>query len=127
MKTFIISLLIFLSVIIFWLFISDYMHSSLHANIELIEEEIEKEIIKGNWGKAMFNFEVFIEKWKKQQTLYNLFIDQSAVMEINYSNARTKIYIENKDVTLALGELSFIKEHLRSLHENEQINLENIF
>lgn len=103
------------------------MHTSLHSNIKIIEEKIEKKIIEEDWEKASLNFEDFIKIWNEKQGLYNLFIDQSSVMEVNYSNARAKIYIENKAKALALSELSFIKEHLRSLHEDEQINLENIF
>lgn len=126
MKALIISLCIFLLIIILWFFILNHMDQSLHELIDMIENKIEPAILHGNWNEASKEFLILKERWNEHQGLYNLFIDEASIMEINYANARISVFIARKASILALSELSFVKEHLSALHENELISIENI-
>ena len=126
MKALIISLCIFLFIIILWFFVLNHMDQSLHELIDMIENKIEPAISQENWGEAKEEFLILKERWHEHQGLYNLFIDEASVMEINYANARINVYITKKASVLALSELSFVREHLSALHENELISIENV-
>ncbi len=126
MKALIISLFILLLIIALWFWILNYMDQSIHHLIEIIDDNLKPAVINSNWEKAENQFLILKQKWNRYQRLYNLFIDQAAVSEINYSNARIGVYLDQKATVLALSELSYVKEHLSALHEDELIRIENI-
>lgn len=110
-----------------WILVVNHMDASLHELITIVDDRIILNISKGNWSLASENLNVFIEKWKKNKKLYGLFIDEGAVIQVDYACARAEMYLETQTEALSKGEMAFLKEHLRILHENELVNLENIF
>lgn len=123
----IISFCAFVLIIAIWFYIQNHLDQSLHDLISIIEENIADDIAEKDWNQASISFSNFKDRWHQHQELYNLFINQDAVMEVNYAIVKTEAYIQNEDVVLSLGELAFIKEHLNFLHQNELVTLENIF
>ncbi len=126
MKALIISLCILLFIIALWFWSLSYMDQSINEMIDIIDNDLQLAITNDNWKEAENQFFIMKKIWNQHQSMYNLFIDQASLTEINYSNAKLGVFLNYKNPVLALSELSYIKEHLLSLHKDELISIENI-
>jgi hypothetical protein len=102
------------------------MDQSINEMIDIIDNDLQLAITNDNWKEAENQFFIMKKIWNQHQSMYNLFIDQASLTEINYSNAKLGVFLNYKNPVLALSELSYIKEHLLSLHKDELISIENI-
>lgn len=110
-----------------WIFFINHSDQTLNELAQIVEKEVYSNICKERWDDAELAFSKASEKWHANKKIYNLFLDQHTISETDFSIARAKDYIKTKSPALALGELSCIKEQLKFLHENELLNLDNIF
>ena len=127
MKSLIISIISLAVIVAAWAIFVNYADKNIHELTGLIEDDILENVYAQNWDKAEDQISDLSKKWHSQKKTYTFFFDTAAVMETDYSIARAKQYIAAKDVSLASGELSCIKEQLGFLHLNELITLDNVF
>lgn len=80
-----------------------------------------------NWKKAYSDFEEFIVDWKDYKKRAAFFLDTQSLNETEYTIARAKYYIKEKDISNTSGELASLSKQLLALHENEALSVKNIF
>lgn len=127
MRTLIISVISLSILVIGWCIFVRYADDNLHKLINRIDDDITVSVNSEEWEKASDSFKKLSESWHKQKKVYSLFMDTSAINETDYSIAKAKAYISAKNIPLATGELSCIKEQLSFLHLNELISIDNVF
>lgn len=127
MRSLIISIISLAVIVAAWGIFVNYADKNIHELTGIIEDDILENVYAQNWDKAEDQIADLSKKWHDQKKTYTFFFDTAAVMETDYSIARAKHYITAKDISLASGELSCIKEQLGFLHLNELITLDNVF
>lgn len=126
MRSLIISTVSLLLVLCIWFGFMTYCEDTLNSLISNITNEIEISVAAGDWDTAKESFSRFSDSWHKDKSIYSFFLDQSAMLDADFSIARAEAYIDEQETPSAMGELAFIREQLRFLFLNERINLENI-
>lgn len=127
MKALISSILLLAVSVAGWLVFLNYTHDTLHSMIDQIKDQVLIQVEAGNWEEASDDFDEVSKEWHKEKKKYALFLDSSAILNTDFSVARTKGYLEAKDTSLATGELKCIVEQLGFLHANEKVTWENLF
>lgn len=127
MRSLSISAVAFLILILFWWFFMGFCEVSIAHFIDTIHGELVEEVLQSDWAAASASFEAFDLQWHKHKRWYSVFLTETAILDIDYSVARLKAYLECASQSDALAELSSISEQLKFLFLRERINLENIF
>ncbi|HBG17069.1 MAG TPA: hypothetical protein DDW93_09845 [Firmicutes bacterium] len=65
--------------------------------------------------------------WLKSRKVWVLLIDHQDLDEFEIYLARTKSYLENKAIVLALGGIAEMKQTINRIPDQLRLNLENIF
>lgn len=110
-----------------WGIFVNYSDKSIHRMMNSIEDDILVSVYAENWDKAEEQISALSKKWHKNKKVYSYFFNTIDLNETDYSIARAKSYIDAKNVSLSVGELSCIKEQLGFLHLNELASADNIF
>lgn len=126
MRSLTISTVSLLLIIAVWFGFMTYCEDSLTDLTNLISNDIEPDIIDGDWESAALSFDGLSRDWHDRQDLYSVFFTHSEVIQADLSIARAETAIRSRDASIALSELAAIREHLKFLFENERINLANI-
>ncbi len=126
MRSLIISTVSLLLILGIWFGFMTYCEDTLGGLVAVIEEEIEVSVAAEDWPAAKEEFRRFSESWHKDEAAFSLFLEQSSMLDTDFTIARAEAYINAEDRSSALGELASIREQLRFLFLNERINLENI-
>ena len=127
MRSFIISIVSLLILMVIGIGYSIYSDKELHSYISEIEENIIISVENEDWQAADNDFAKLSRDWHKYKKIAAFFLQTDAINDTDYSIARAKYYIKSKDVSNASGELSCLKEQLTFLHFNETISPQNIF
>lgn len=127
MRSMIISAAAFLFLILFWWFFMGFCEASIADLTDLVHQRMVVEVREKNWDAAAASFDAFDEMWHKNKRWYSLFLNETAILDIDCSVARLKAYVECADDSSSLGELSAISEQLKFLFLRERISLENLF
>lgn len=126
MRSFIVSIINLLLILTLWFGFMFYCENTIGKLAETLEKNIVTEIENENWNTAKEEFDDFSEQWHKSKKVYYYFLDTRAILDTDFSIGRAESYIKSKDSSLALGELSCIREQLKFLYLNEKISLENV-
>lgn len=126
MRSLIISAVSLLLILAVWLGFMTYCENTLSLLVTDITQELETSVIGEDWSAAEEQFRRFSGTWHKDKELYSLFLEQSAMLDTDFSISRAEAYIKAQDAASALGELYCIREQLKFLFLNEKISLENI-
>lgn len=127
MRSLITSAAVFLILILFWWFFMGYCEVSIAGLSETIHSELVSEVRASEWPAATASFDAFDTRWHDAKRMYSLFLTETAILDIDYSVARLKAYLECENQTDALAELSAISEQLKFLFLRERISIQNIF
>lgn len=127
MRSMVISAVAFLVIILFWWFFMGFCEVSIAQLTDVVHEQMVVEVRQQDWKAATASFEDFDQKWHKDKRYYSLFLNETAILDIDCSVARLKAYLECADDSSSLAELSAISEQLKFLFLRERISLENLF
>jgi len=127
MRSLTVSAIAFLILILFWWFFMGFCEVSIAQLTDTIHSEMVEEVRQNDWAAANASFDAFDLQWHKNKRWYSLFLTETAILDIDYSVARLKAYLECASESDALAELSSISEQLKFLFLRERISLENIF
>ena len=126
MKSLIISAVSLLLIICIWFCFMTYCENSLGRLLETLSEDVIAKVVSDDWTSASESFERFSKKWHEQKTIYSLFLEQSAMIDADFSIAKAEGLILTKDKSGSLSELYTIHEQLHFLFLNERLTFENI-
>lgn len=126
MKNFILSAICIVILIAAWCGFDLYSDRTLQGYMAEIETEVIASIDKGNWDKAAAAFSRTEKDWHKYKKHAAFFLDTRIMNDTDFSFARAKYYIKEKDSSNSTGELSCLREQLRTLHSNEELTLGNL-
>ena len=127
MRSLTISAAAFLILILFWWFFKGFCEVSIAHLSNTIHGELVEEVRQNDWTAAKASFDAFDLQWHEHKRWYSLFLTETAILDIDYSIARLKAYLECASESDSLAELSAISEQLKFLFLRERISLENIF
>ena len=127
MRSLTVSTAVFLILILFWWFFMGYCEVSIAGLNDMIHNELVIEIRASDWPGATASFDAFDSRWHQAKRLYSLFLTETAILEIDYSVARLKAYLECENQNDALAEVSAISEQLKFLFLRERVSIQNIF
>lgn len=127
MRSFTVSAAVFLILILFWWFFMGYCESTIADLSNMIHGQMVEDVRQNDWTAATASFDAFDQRWHKGKRWYAIFLNESAILDIDCSIARLKAYLECASEDNALAELSAISEQLKFLFLRERISLENIF
>ena len=127
MRSLTVSAAVFLILILFWWFFMGYCEVSIAGLTDTIHTELVSEVRAFDWASATASFDAFDSRWHEAKRIYSLFLTETAILDIDYSVARLKAYLECENQNDALAELSAISEQLKFLFLRERINTQNIF
>lgn len=127
MKTLVVSLIGLALLVGSWLVFSDFASDTIDHLTDKIEQQIITPATTGKWDEARESMEEFTTEWDKYKKIFTYFLSTEEIDQTDFSISRAQYYIECQDVSNATGELAYIRKQLFSLHENEKLNLENIF
>lgn len=127
MRSLTISAVVFLILILFWWFFMGYCEVSIAGLSDTIHSELVSEVRASDWSAAAASFDAFDNRWHDAKRMYSLFLTETAILDIDYSVARLKAYLECKNQNDSLAELSAISEQLKFLFLRERISIQNIF
>ena len=127
MRSLTVSAAAFLILILFWWFFMGYCEGSIAGLSDTIHGELVAEVRAADWPAATTSFDAFDSRWHDAKRIYSLFLTETAILDIDYSVARLKAYLECENQSDALAELSAISEQLKFLFLRERVSLQNIF
>lgn len=98
------------------------------ANELLLDvDKIHGEIGTQNWDSALEHTEELERHWDRLGKWWPALLDHQEIDNIDFAMAKNKEYIAAKNVPLALGHLSEIRQMIKHIPEKGSINLTNIF
>ena len=127
MRSFWISAVLLLALVVSWGFYNHYSDEVLHGFIGEIEDTIITAVVDEEWKTADERFDKLSKEWHDYKKAAAFFFATSDINDTDYTIARAKYYIKAKDVSNASGELACLKEQLTFLHYNESLRFGNIF
>jgi hypothetical protein len=109
---------------------SFFASRTLYSSTQIIEEkilEIETNTYEKDWESAKDNIKTVMESWPKTEKKWSVLLDHSDIDAISTSIFRLSIYLEAKNITLALAETASLKQLLKTIPHREVLSLTNIF
>lgn len=110
-----------------WFCFDLYSDRTLQGYMETVDEQIITAIQEKNWELAGNEMDALSKNWHQYKKYAAFFLDTQTVNEADFSIARTRYYIEAKDLSNSTGELACLKEQLKFLHSNEELTFGNLF
>lgn len=126
MRSLTISITALLLIICLWFGFMTYTENLLSEFNVTITEVIIPSIQVQHWDAASDDFKNLTDNWHASKQIFDLFLDNDAMVETDFTIAKAEAYIAAQDTSSALGELFCIKEQFRYLFENERITIENL-
>lgn len=111
-------------------FLGFWVNHSLEATAKELTHnvnQVTREIKEANWDKAGKRIAAMEEDWKRINKWWPVVLDHQEMDNIEFSLAKAKAYIEEKEMVLSLGQLSELKLMILHLPEREALTLRNIF
>jgi hypothetical protein len=122
-----ISVFLIISFIVAGSIISLRMLKNTSERLEKHIDMVEEGAASGNWNMARMSLENIEKDWSKAEGVWTVLIDHSEIDNIENSLARMKKYINTEDSSLALGELSNLRQYVKHIPEKESFSIKNIF
>ncbi|KJS18499.1 MAG: hypothetical protein VR69_00510 [Peptococcaceae bacterium BRH_c4b] len=96
--------------------------TGLVQKIDLIESDISNQ----RWDHAYKNTLAFEKAWRENAKWWPTILDHQEMDNIEFSLAKFKEYVAEKNNVLSLAQLSELKLMIRHIPEKEAISLQNI-
>ncbi len=96
---------------------------SLEEKIVTVEANMKEE----DWEKAQSVLASILSEWPTVESKWALLIDHAEIDNIEDALTKVAEYIKAKEASLALAELSTLKNYITHIPEKESLNIENIF
>ena len=90
-------------------------------------DHIESDISNQRWDHAYKNTLAFEKAWGENAKWWPTILDHQEMDNIEFSLAKFKEYVAEKNNVLSLAQLSELKLMIRHIPEKEAISLQNIF
>lgn len=106
-----------------------WTNSLLHQSAEELVNSIDKitaEIKDDRWAEAVNHTGELGKAWKDQAGWWPIILHHEEIDNIEFSLAKTKEYISNRDKTLSLGQLSELRIMIKHIPAKEAVTLRNI-
>ncbi len=120
------SLLIILILILFG---GAWVNYSLQETSLVLSRQIERvsqEIRQEEWETAQKHSHALEKSLDEKTRWWPIILDHQEIDNIEFSLAKVKEYVANRDLPLALGQLSELKLMIEHIPRKEAVNLENI-
>ena len=127
MRSLITSIATFILFLGLWYGFMTYCEGNLYSHEQILELETIMAVKDEEWDLAEVSFQRFSDDWHHSQKVYTYFLDENAMRDTDFAIAKASAFITQKETSLALGELYYIKEQIKFLYENERIKIKNIF
>ena len=101
--------------------------SGSSSELTAILEKLENDILSSDWESAEKNSRDFEEKWSGTKGFWAALTDHSEIDNIEHTFSRLKKFVQTKDTSLALAEVSVLNKFISHIPDNQRITLENIF
>lgn len=101
----------------------------LHTTSQILAtqlEEVEQSISTQKWEVAQKELNTALQSWGKIKTWWTVLLDHQEIDNIDMSISRLEKYIQTRDFSLSLGEVSVLKLLVDHISETEKLNLQNI-
>ncbi|MTI81033.1 MAG: DUF4363 family protein [Firmicutes bacterium] len=89
-------------------------------------DQIVKAAETNNWDAAIKKTKALDKKWHSEASWWPVLLDHQEIDNIEFTLARVKEYITQKNTDLSLGHLSELKLMIQHIPEKEAVNLKNI-
>ncbi|HZK55970.1 MAG TPA: DUF4363 family protein [Desulfosporosinus sp.] len=89
-------------------------------------EAVEQSISAQKWEAAQNELGTALQNLEKNKTWWTVLLDHQVIDDIAMSMNRLDKYIETRDISLSLGEVSALKLQVDNISETEQFNFQNI-
>jgi hypothetical protein len=120
------SIVVILIIIIYAGFRLNYeLQASTNDLIHQIDQ-VSILIRENNWQTAIEQTEKLNEVWEKEAKWWPVFLEHQEMDNIEFSMAKFKEYVANKNDSLSLGQLSEIRLMIEHIPRKEVINIKNI-
>lgn len=90
-------------------------------------QAVEQSISAHHWEGAKKELSIVQESWDKNSTWWSILLDHQEIDSIVVRMHRLDKFIDTKDISLALGELSNLQLLFTYIEDSEKFNLRNIF
>jgi len=119
-------LIIFVAVITLGFWTNDQLTDS--ANELLLDvDKIHEEVNTQHWDSASEHTEELEQNWDRKGKWWPALLDHQEIDNIDFAMAKNKEYIAAKNVPLAMGQLSELRQMIKHIPQKVTINLTNIF
>lgn len=88
--------------------------------------EIESYTINKDWSNAEKCLSSIKEDWDRVEKTWALLLDHMEIDNIEISLIKMAEYIKTKDYTLAMAEISTLKQYVKHIPEKEGFSLKNL-
>lgn len=127
MRNFIISTICLIMIIGIW--ICFYIYSS--QKIDYYKSELDviicEYVNEEKWPDAISSFNEIQCDWNKYKHIAACFLNSSELSHIDNTFKKIRFYIYASDKSNSSGELAYLKSLFKHLHEDESLNLDNVF
>jgi len=106
-----------------------YTLDMLVSTAERLDQQIasiERNTRNERWEDASKELQDFLKDWEKIEPGWALLLDHSEVDNIDSTLTRMERYIETRDISSALAEISTLRHFIRHIPEKETFSLKNI-
>lgn len=124
-KTIFLTILLASAIIGYAIYSSGIIRST-SRRLESKVSMIESGTAARNWSNAEQAISVFHEDWRKIKKTWAVLIDHMEIDNIDAALSRLEKYIEAREFSLSMAEISLLKQYIRHLPENESLKMENI-
>ncbi len=101
--------------------------SSSSLGLEATLFEIEKSITSSDWENTSAYSKKLEEGWSSAKGLWAALIDHQEIDNIDETLSRLKKYVQTKDTSAALAEVSVLVNYIGHIPKKEALSLENFF
>lgn len=89
--------------------------------------EVESYTLNKDWINAEKSLSSIKEDWDRVEKTWAVLLDHMEIDNIEISLIKMAEYIKTKDYTLALAEISALKQYVKHIPEKESFSLKNLF
>lgn len=95
----------------------------LSDSLSALDEDINNQ----NWDTAAKTLKEFHEKWDKTSKVWSMLVDHYEIDNIELVLSQLTSYVETRDKSQALAQMSSLKELIRHIPAKEAFRLKNLF
>lgn len=109
---------------------SFYTSAVLSNDAKKLEDEInaiEESINKADWASAENGLMTIQEEWPKVENTWAILLDHIEIDNIDTSLLRMSKYVETKNVSMAISEISVLRQFVKHIPEKESFSIKNVF